>query len=251
MQKPEVAVALDVPSADAIPAIVQCLPDAITWYKVGLELFTAEGPACLHPLAEAGKNIFLDLKLHDIPRTVARAVSAAATHNVGLLTVHAGGGRAMLEAAAEAAAKHGKNAPKLVAITTLTSLAQSDIEEMGVSRPLRQHTHALGQLAIESGIDGLVCSAWEVAEFRDALGPEPVLVTPGIRPAGSDVGDQKRVATPAMAVRAGSSLLVVGRPILEADDPAAAARAILDEIAAALHPDTPFANTSQEGRHHQ
>jgi len=242
MQKAELAVALDLPSSDAIPAVVSCLPQAVTWYKVGLELFISEGPACLRHLGEAGKKVFLDLKLHDIPRTVARAVSAAATHGVDLLTVHAGGGRAMLEAAAESAAEFGEKAPKLVAITTLTSLAQQDLEEMGVSRPLRQHTHALGQLAIESGIDGLVCSAQEVAEFRDALGPDTILVTPGIRPAerdpggqvrpGNEMADQKRVATPAMAVKAGSSLLVVGRPILEADDPAAAAQAILDEMAA-------------------
>ncbi len=232
--KPELIVAVDVPSADKIPAIVNELPGRVTYYKIGLELFAAAGPEALRFLGENGKRVFLDLKLHDIPRTVARAVEAAAQHNAALLTVHAGGGRDMLTAAAKAAASLGDQAPKLVAVTTLTSLDQADLNELGIQRDLSEHTAALGKLAIDCGIDGLVCSPLEVEAFRNTLGEGPILVTPGIRPAGGDVGDQKRVATPAMAVKGGSSFLVVGRPILEADDPAAAAETILEQMDAAL-----------------
>ena len=229
--KTDLIVALDVPSADSIPQIVSSLPDEISFYKVGLELFTAAGPAALEWLAQNNKKIFLDLKLHDIPRTVANAVKSAAQQKVALLTVHAGGGRAMLTAAAEAAAEIGANAPKIVAVTTLTSLDQNDLTELGIQRPLAEHTAALGQLAIECGIDGLVCSPLEVANFRKQLGPDPILVTPGIRPAGGDVGDQKRIATPASSVKDGSSFLVVGRPILAAENPPAAASEILKQMA--------------------
>jgi orotidine-5'-phosphate decarboxylase len=170
------------------------------------------------------------LNLHDSPRTVARAVTAAAQLGVSILTVHAGGGREMLKAAAQAARDAGPRAPRLVAVTTLTSLAENDLRELGVTRPLQEHTLALGELAISSGIDGLVCSPLEARAFRDRLGPAPILITPGIRPSGADVGDQKRIATPAMAVAAGATFLVVGRPILDAPDPAAAARAVLKEM---------------------
>ncbi len=228
--KPELIVALDVSTADKIPAIVNALPSRVSYYKIGLELFASAGPAALEFLAANNKRIFLDLKLHDIPRTVARAVQAAAQHNVALLTVHAGGGRDMLTAASQAAAAEGDNAPKLVAVTTLTSLDQADLTELGIQRDISEHTAALGHLAIDCGIAGLVCSPLEVAAFRKQLGADALLVTPGIRPAGGDVGDQKRVATPAMAVNDGSSFLVVGRPILGADDPAAAAEMILAQM---------------------
>jgi orotidine-5'-phosphate decarboxylase len=228
--KPELIVALDVPTADRIPAIVNSLPAEITYYKIGLELFSASGPAALKFLTENNKKIFLDLKLHDIPRTVAKAVKAAAKYNVALMTVHAGGGRNMLTEAALSAASIGVNAPKLVAVTTLTSLDQNDLNELGIQRDLAEHTAALGKLAIDCGIDGLVCSPLEVANFRTTLGEKPVLVTPGIRPAGGDIGDQKRVATPASAVKDGSSFLVVGRPILSADNPAEAAAEILRQM---------------------
>jgi orotidine-5'-phosphate decarboxylase len=233
MKPAELIVALDVPSVDMIPSVVDALPDEVSFYKVGLELFIAGGPASLRPLAERGKRIFLDLKLHDIPRTVARAVRTAAAHQVSLLTLHGMGGRDMLTAAAEAADTFGADAPELLAITTLTSLNQTDLGELGITRELGPHTHAIGKLAIDCGIDGLVCSPLEVGGFRADLGPEVSLVTPGIRPAGSDVGDQKRVATPASAIAEGASYLVVGRPILQADDPAAAARQILEQIAQA------------------
>lgn len=228
--KSELIVALDVPSANQIPAIVNSLPAEISYYKIGLELFAAAGPEALRFLAENNKNIFLDLKLHDIPRTVARAVEACAKYNVSLITVHAGGGRNMLTAASQAAAQMGENAPKLVAVTTLTSLDQNDLNEMGIERDLSVHTIALGKLAIECGIDGLVCSPLEVGKFRKELGSAPILVTPGIRPAGGDVGDQKRIATPANAVQDGSSFLVVGRPILSAGNPAEAAAEILKQM---------------------
>ncbi len=228
--KSELIVALDVPTADKIPTIVNSLPTEISYYKIGLELFTAAGPDALKFLSDNGKKIFLDLKLHDIPRTVARTVEACAQYNVALMTVHAGGGRNMLTAAAQASAQLGKNAPKLVAVTTLTSLDQNDLNEMGIERNLSEHTAALGKLAIDCGIDGLVCSPLEVGNFRRELGDTPILVTPGIRPAGGDVGDQKRVATPASAVKDGSSFLVVGRPILGADNPAAAAAEILKQM---------------------
>jgi len=229
--KPELIVALDVPSHTAIPNIIQTLPSDIRWYKVGLELFTADGTEALRFLKDNDKNIFLDLKLHDIPRTVARAVRAAAGQGVKMLTIHATGGSDMLRAAADAAAELGDEAPLLLAVTTLTSLSQEDIEEIGFTRPVKQQTLAMGQLAVNAGIKGLVCSPLEAAEFRAALGADTILVTPGVRLEGGDVGDQKRVATPEMAVEAGANFLVVGRPILGAPDPAAAAADFLNRIA--------------------
>lgn len=229
--KPELIIALDVPSHTAIPNIVQALPSNVRWYKVGLELFTADGAEAIRILKENNKSIFLDLKLHDIPRTVARAVRAAAGQGVKMLTVHATGGSDMLRAAADAVAELGDEAPLLLAVTTLTSLSQDDIEEIGITRPVKQQTLAMGQLAVNAGIQGLVCSPLEAAEFRAALGDDTLLVTPGVRLEGGDVGDQKRVATPEMAVEAGANFLVVGRPILGATDPAAAAADFLNRIA--------------------
>jgi orotidine-5'-phosphate decarboxylase len=217
-------------------------------------------------LQQRKKKIFLDLKLHDIPNTVAGAVASAARLGVALLTVHAGGGRKMLQAAADAKKEFGTNAPRLVAVTALTSLGQADLAELGIQRALPEQVLALGELALGSGLDGLVCSVHEAAALRQRFGPAPLLVTPGIRPSyaqgategrpspaqgategrpagpqGTKEGkpsrnptdDQKRVATPAMAVWAGASFLVVGRPILDAADPAAAAAAILLEMEAA------------------
>jgi len=227
---PELIVALDMPSSQALSTLLQSLPREIVWFKVGLELFAAEGPRALAPLHAQGKKIFLDLKLHDIPRTVERTVAAAAQHNVGMLTLHAAGGRAMLKAAAQAAQAIGPNAPKLIAVTSLTSLSQADLAEIGISRALKDQALALGELALASGMDGLVASAQEVEHLRQHFGQKLLLVTPGIRPTDGALGDQKRVATPTMAVQAGSNFLVVGRPILEATDPNAAALAILNEM---------------------
>jgi orotidine-5'-phosphate decarboxylase len=199
-------------------------------FKVGLELFAGEGPKPIAILTQHGKKVFLDLKLHDIPRTVARAVASAAAHGVDLLTVHASGGRDMLTAAAEAASRQGASRPKLLAVTTLTSLNEKDLREIGVTRNLQEHTLELGALAVSAGIDGLVCSPLEARAFRERLGDKPILVTPGVRPAGSNAGDQKRIATPRDAVMAGANYIVVGRPILDAPDPRAAAETILREI---------------------
>ncbi|HPR83095.1 MAG TPA: orotidine-5'-phosphate decarboxylase [Pontiellaceae bacterium] len=228
---PALIVALDVSAAREMEEVLSRLPDTIEWYKVGLELFCAEGPSILDPLKKRKKKIFLDLKLHDIPRTVANAVKTAASHGVNLMTVHAIGGRAMLEAAAEAA-RECPNPPKLVAVTTLTSLSQDDFIDLGITRSVSDQALALGKLAISSGIDGLVTSAHEAGVLRRNF-PEALLVTPGIRMPDGEIGDQKRVATPAFAVQQGATHLVVGRPILQAKDPAAAADAIFADIKSA------------------
>jgi len=230
MPAPELIVALDVSSATEAAAVVRRIGGAVSLYKVGLELFVADGPDTLAMLADRGKRVFLDLKLHDIPRTVARAVASASRFGAELLTLHASGGRAMLQAAAQAAAESG-GTTKLLAVTVLTSLDDADLAELGVGRPAADQVDALGRLAVGAGAQGLVCSPREVGRLRAALGAGPYLVTPGVRPAGGDLGDQKRVATPAQAARDGASALVVGRPVLEAPDPRAAARAIASELA--------------------
>ncbi len=229
---PALIVALDVPTLEKMEKTLNRLPDSIEWYKVGLEIFCAEGPAILAPLKTRNKKIFLDLKLHDIPRTVANAVKTAAGHGVNLMTVHAIGGRAMLEAAAEAA-RECANPPELVAVTTLTSLNQEDFSDLGIHRSVSEQALALGELAIQSGIDGLVTSAHEADVLRKEF-PEALLVTPGIRMPEGDVGDQKRVATPSFAVQQGATHLVVGRPIVQAEDPASATEAIRQDVKNAL-----------------
>jgi orotidine-5'-phosphate decarboxylase len=210
--------------------LLQKLPPDLCWFKIGLELFAAEGPDIVRMLAGQGKRIFLDLKFHDIPRTVANAVASAGKLGVSLMTVHAIGGRSMLQAAAEAAHALGPHRPRLVAVTTLTSLNQDDFGDLGIVRTVSEQALALTELALDSNIDGVVTSVHEAAALRRKFGPTPILVTPGIRPAGADVGDQKRVATPALAVESGASYLVIGRPIVEAADPLAATRAIQAEI---------------------
>jgi orotidine-5'-phosphate decarboxylase len=228
MSRAEVIVALDVPDGAAMREKLQVMSDDIGWYKVGLELFCAEGASILEPLKELNKSIFLDLKLHDIPRTVGNAVKTAAAHGVNLMTVHAVGGRAMLEEAAQAAASCA-NPPKLVAVTTLTSLNEDDFRDLGVERSLEEQAIELGRLAIESGIDGMVTSAHEARALREAF-PDALLVTPGIRMPSGDLGDQKRVATPSFAVEQGATHLVIGRPIVQAEDPVAAAAIMFDDI---------------------
>ncbi len=232
-RQPELIVALDFPHARALQTALPRLPPAATFGKVGLELFTAEGPRAVAPLAARGMRLFLDLKFHDIPRTVARAVQSASTLGASLMTVHACGGRDMLKAAAQAAGEAGANRPRLVAVTTLTSLSQADLADLGIARTLAEQALRLGEMALACGIDGLVTSVHEAADLRRRFGPDPILVTPGIRPAGADAGDQKRIATPAAAVQAGADYLVVGRPITEAPDPAAATLAVIAEIQAA------------------
>ncbi len=229
---PELIVALDLPDLAAIGPLVDRLPDGVRWYKVGLELFAAAGPAALDPLRERGRRVFLDLKLHDIPRTVERAVRSAAGHGVGLLTLHASGGPAMIAAAARAARELGPERPRIVAVTVLTSLDAADLARIGVARPPADQAEELAAMAVEAGADGVVCSALEAARLRARLGPSALLITPGIRLPCGEAGDQKRVATPAAAARAGADFVVVGRPILDAPDPAAAATAVLAELRA-------------------
>jgi orotidine-5'-phosphate decarboxylase len=227
--KTDLIVALDMPNAAEAEALVRRIGDAVEFYKVGLELFISDGPATLAMLRDQGKRIFLDLKLHDIPRTVGRSVASAGRFDVELLTLHASGGSAMIAAAAQAAGE-ARLEIKLLAVTVLTSLDDRDLNEIGFPRNAADQVDRLGRMAMEAGAHGLVCSPREVGRLRSELGGSPYLVTPGIRPAGGDSGDQKRTATPASAVRDGASAIVVGRPIVEAADPRAAALAILGEF---------------------
>lgn len=226
-------VALDVPEAKAAMRLVAELEGTCNWFKVGLELFIASGPAVLAPIIARGHNVFLDLKLHDIPNTVAGAVRSAAGLGVRMLTVHAGGGPAMLAAAKQALAGIA-NPPELLAVTVLTSMDTAQLHSVGVERAASAQVELLAKMGLESGICGFVCSPREVAAVRALTGPQGVLVIPGIRPAGASIGDQKRVAGPAEALRLGASYLVLGRPITQAPNPAEAATAILREMAEGL-----------------
>jgi orotidine-5'-phosphate decarboxylase len=229
--KDRLAIALDFPNARQALDLVNSLGDTCRWFKVGMELYYAAGNSFVQELRGRGFDVFLDLKLHDIPNTVAGAVRSATQAGAGLLTVHACGGPAMLAAAAQAASAPGS--PKLLAVTVLTSMDASELASIGVMGTPAEQVLRLAKLARASGIDGMVCSAEEVNLLRSELGPQTMLVIPGIRPAGDAIGDQKRIATPAAAISLGASMLVVGRPITRAADPAAAAQAILREIAEA------------------
>jgi orotidine-5'-phosphate decarboxylase len=226
-------VALDVPDTKSALTLVDKLAPTCHWFKVGLELFVAEGPAILEPLVQRGHSIFLDLKFHDIPNTVAGAVRSAAGLGVRMINVHASGGPAML-AAAKAALEDVPNPPQLLAVTVLTSMDQAQVTAAGVNRSPREQVELLARMCLDARIHGFVCSPQEVGTLRALTGPEGVLVIPGIRPAGGEIGDQRRIATPADALRAGASYLVVGRPITQAPDPEKAANAILQEMAEAL-----------------
>ncbi|MCU1322729.1 MAG: orotidine 5-phosphate decarboxylase [Acidobacteriaceae bacterium] len=220
--------ALDFPSGAEALAMVDRLEGSCHWFKVGMELYYAAGNGLIETLRGRGFEVFLDLKLHDIPNTVAGAVRTVTQTGASLLTIHAAGGAAMMAAAAEAARTPG--APRLLAVTVLTSMDAAQLAGIGVGVPPAEQVLRLAALAWESGIDGMVCSAEEVASLRSALGSKTLLVTPGIRGADDAVGDQKRVATAGDAIARGASMLVVGRPITKAVDPGAAARGILDEI---------------------
>jgi orotidine-5'-phosphate decarboxylase len=226
-------VALDLPDARLAMRLVAELEGTCRWFKVGLELFVAAGPAILEPIVGRGLNVFLDLKLHDIPNTVAGAVRSAAVLGVRMLTVHAGGGPAML-AAAKAALDGVANPPELLAVTVLTSMDAAQLKAVGVERTVAAQVEMLMKTGMQAGIRGFVCSPQEVAAVRALTGPAGVLVIPGIRPAGAAIGDQKRVAGPAEALRLGANYLVVGRPITQAANPAEAAQAILEEMAEAV-----------------
>lgn len=221
-------VALDVSTAAAAQKIVATVGDSALTYKVGMQLYTAEGPQLVRDLVASGRRVFLDLKYHDIPNTVGSAVAEASKLGVSMLTVHASGAGKMLRAAVEAA----KASPELLvlAVTVLTSLDESDLEKIGVRGSMKDTVARLAAIALADGCHGIVASPREASTLRAELGDAFVIVTPGVRPAGGNVADQVRVATPAEAIAAGASHIVVGRPITEAADPAAAAKAILAQI---------------------
>lgn len=220
--------ALDTPTRDEADALVTRLGGVPSWVKIGLELFCAEGPAIVRDYTARGLSVMLDLKLHDIPQTVARATAKVASLGAGLLTVHAGGGRAMLEAAVAHAGDM-----RVLAVTVLTSLDDGDLADVGAQGPVADLVKRRAQLAQRAGCHGIVASPHEVRSVRELVPAEFLIVTPGVRPAGSAAGDQKRVMTPGDARRAGSDLVVVGRPLRDAPDPAAAARAVVAELAGA------------------
>jgi orotidine-5'-phosphate decarboxylase len=226
------AFALDYPTLAEARAGAERAKDHVGVLKVGLQLFIREGEPAVRLGSDLGCEVFLDLKLHDIPATVERAVGSVAQLGVRYITIHAGGGPAMIEAAAKRADAEGTGL-KVLAVTVLTSMDDSDLRATGVASSSAEQVARLAELALGSGAHGLVCSTAEVGSLRNTHGPTPILVTPGIRPAGGNVGDQKRVGTPESAIRDGASLLVVGRPIRDAKDPALAAEAIVDEIARA------------------
>jgi orotidine-5'-phosphate decarboxylase len=231
------AVALDLPDRSALLALARRVAPEAGVLKLGLEAFVAEGPPLVREIVASGADVFLDLKLHDIPNTAGRAAAAAVRTGASIVNCHAAGGAEMMKAFGEggraAAAKAGGAAPKLIAVTVLTSLDRAALSAIGLAGSPREAALRLAILARESGLDGVVCSPEEIEAIRSACGEDFLLVVPGVRPAGADPGDQKRVATPADAIRAGADLLVVGRPITGARDPAAAARAVVAEIAAA------------------
>lgn len=216
-----IIVALDFPDAAQALALVDTLSPELCRLKVGKELFTVAGPGLVRALVDRGFDVFLDLKFHDIPNTVNKAITAACKLGVWMVNVHALGGRKMLKAAREAVdAFDGDNCPLLIAVSVLTSTDQQGLEELGIDKSIQQTVVDLTGLALESGIDGMVCSALEVEMLRDSYGEKPVLVTPGIRPAGAREDDQHRIMTPERAIHLGSSFLVIGRPVTQHQNPA-------------------------------
>ena len=231
-----ILVALDYPNADQALAMARQLDPKVCRVKVGKELFTRCGPSIVESLHALGFDLFLDLKFHDIPNTVAKACAAAAELGVWMVNVHASGGRRMMEAAREAVEVHSGSAQrtKLIAVTVLTSMERSDLVEIGLDLDPIDQVKRLAALTQKSGLDGVVCSAQEANALRQQAGSDFELITPGIRPANSDQGDQRRIMTPSQAIAAGSTYLVVGRPITGAADPAAAAAAIQAEVSALI-----------------
>jgi orotidine-5'-phosphate decarboxylase len=237
LNRDRLIVALDVSSATQARQIVQSIGESASTYKIGKQLFTAEGPQIVRDLVASGRKVFLDLKFHDIPNTAAGAVSEAAKLNISFLTVHASGGSKMLKAAAEAAAQSASK-PMILAVTVLTSLTDADLAEIGFKGDVITQVITLGTLALKAGCGGLVASGMEARELRRELGEGFAIVTPGVRPPGTAVGDQARVLTPNEAIAAGATYLVVGRPILQAPDPSDAAARIAREIDSALVPNS-------------
>jgi orotidine-5'-phosphate decarboxylase len=229
----QLIVALDVSSAAAARKIVAALGDSALTYKVGMQLYTAEGPSVVRDLVTSGRRVFLDLKYHDIPTTVAAAVREAAELGVAMITVHAGGGGKMLRAAIEAA--HSANSALMVlGVTVLTSMDDQDLDKIGVRGRVVDQVLRLAALAVTNGCQGVVASALEASELRSELGHDFLIVTPGVRPAGKDHGDQSRVVTPGEAIAAGATHIVVGRPITAATNPVEEARSILEQMSLAV-----------------
>jgi orotidine-5'-phosphate decarboxylase len=228
---PKIIVALDYADAASALKLIEKLDPALCRLKVGKELFTAAGPNLVEKLVDREFGVFLDLKFHDIPNTVGKACEAAARLGVWMLNVHASGGLAMMQAALEGVQKSGRH-PHLIAVTVLTSMDQPTLNQIGVPGEVQNQVLNLAGLTRQAGLDGVVCSAMEAPELRRALGPDFLLVTPGIRPNNSALDDQSRVMTPALALSAGASYLVIGRPITQASDPLAVLQAINQEISA-------------------
>lgn len=220
---------LDAQSPREVAPTLRPLQGIVRWVKVGLEMYTACGPDAVREIAGMGFHVFLDLKLHDIPNTVAKAVESAAKLPIGMLTLHTCGGREMMQWAVKAQQQHAPNL-LLLGVTVLTSMSASGLAETGVADAPEQQVVRLGRLAADCGLRGLVCSPLEIAPLRAALPPEIALVTPGIRPRDAKADDQTRIMTPREAATTGASYIVVGRPIFKAPDPVAAARAILAEL---------------------
>jgi orotidine-5'-phosphate decarboxylase len=235
----EIIVALDLPSSAEALDLVDRLEDAVGFYKVGSPLFTRSGPALVRDLTDRGKRVFLDLKYHDIPSTVANAVTAAAELGIELLTLHASGGAAMMRAAREARDAFGEDGPRLLGVTILTSFSAVDVEQVWNKEiiSVRDEVGRLTGIAVEAGIDGVVTSPLEAESLKRRHGPDFLIVTPGIRAAGDGLGDQARTATPGEAVRAGADFLVIGRPVFAAADPAAAVAAIRADIDGVRRPE--------------
>jgi len=228
-----IIVALDMPDAEVALETARVLRGHAAWVKVGMTLFYSQGPQIIRDLRSMGYRVFVDLKLHDIPHQVEGACKTLVRQGADLITVHASGGEAMLRAAvtatAQAAEKFGVERPKIVAVTVLTSLDDAALGDIGCTLPVCDQVHLLAALAAESGVDGVVCSVLEAHNMRSLLGPDALVITPGIRPSWSESGDQRRVATPSKALEAGASHLVIGRSITDADDPVAAFKRIIVE----------------------
>ena len=222
--------ALDLKTKTSALALLKRLGGSLSWVKIGLQMFTRYGPDIVKEIADQGYSIFLDLKLHDIPNTVANAIDSLSGYPIGLLTLHCFGGPEMMQWAREARDRSHKGM-QLIGVTVLTSMDASNLAALGIRRSLPTQVLRLAHLAIdEGGLDGLVCSPQEVGILRSQIGPEPLLLTPGIRPAGSNPNEQKRIATPTEAIRQGATHIIVGRPILAAKNPTRVVKGILKEI---------------------
>ena len=229
MSDPKIIVALDYPTETKAFKLIDQLDSNLCRLKVGKEMFTLLGPSLVERIQNKGFEVFLDLKYHDIPNTVAMACQAAASLGVWMVNVHASGGRRMMEAASEAIA-NTQNKPHLIAVTVLTSMSQEDLLELGINKSPAEQALKLAGLAKSSGLNGVVCSAQEASSMQQQLGNDFLLVSPGIRPAGSKADDQRRIMTPTDALKAGSDYLVIGRPITQSDDPSSVLRTINSEI---------------------